>query len=73
MYLPLAKCTACKTGFTVYPPGIYPRRQYQRDGVAEVSAAGALGGQAPAAAAAPAKASASTGGRGWRRRRSWRR
>jgi hypothetical protein len=66
MYLPLAKCTACRAGFTVYPPGIYPRRQYQLDVVAEVGAAGALGGLAPAAAAAPARASA-TSARRWMR------
>lgn len=66
MYLPLAKCTACETGFTVYPPGIYPRRQYQLDVVAEVAAAGALGAEVPTAAAAPAKASA-TSARRWMR------
>jgi hypothetical protein len=64
LHLPLAKCTGCKTGFTIYPPGIYPRRQYQLDVVADVGAAVALGGQPPAEAAAPASASA-TSARRW--------
>lgn len=64
MYLPQAKCTVCKAGFTVYPAGIYPRRQYQLDVVAEVAAGGALAGKTPAAAAAPAGASA-TSARRW--------
>lgn len=62
--VPLAKCTECRRGFTVYPPGIYPRRQYQLDVVADVGAAVALGGQAPTDAAAPASASA-TSARRW--------
>lgn len=64
MELPRAKCTACRTSFTVYPSGIYPRRQYQLDVVAQVVAGGALGGQAPVAAAAVASASA-TSARRW--------
>lgn len=46
------------------PPGIYPRRQYQLDVVADVGAAVALGGQPPEEAAAPASASA-TSARRW--------
>ncbi len=41
--LPRAKCSRCRHGFTVYPSGIYPRRQYQLDVVAETAAAVALG------------------------------
>jgi hypothetical protein len=51
--LPLAraKCSRCKHGYTCYPPGIYPRRQYQLDVVAEAAGAVALGGRSTARAA----------------------
>jgi len=60
--LPLAKakCSACKYGFTCYPPGIYPRRRYQLDVVADVAAGVALGGVGAARAAAAAHATASS-------------
>jgi hypothetical protein len=63
--LPLAKakCSACKHGFTCYPPGIYPRRRYQLDVVADVAADVALGGTGTARAAAAAHATASSGRR----------
>jgi hypothetical protein len=41
--LPLGKCSCCHRAFTCYPPGFYPRRQYQLDVVAEVVAGVALG------------------------------
>lgn len=56
-WLARAKCTACRHGFTCYPPGHYPRREYQLDVVAEVAAAVALGDQSGVAAAAAATAS----------------
>src|SRR5262245_6142624 len=43
--LPRAKCSACRLGFTCYPPGFYPRRQYQLDVVADVVAVVAVGGE----------------------------
>jgi hypothetical protein len=60
--LPLAKakCSACKHGFTCYPPGIYPGRRYQLDVVADVAANVALGGASAAGAAAGAHATASS-------------
>lgn len=60
--LPLAKakCSACKHGFTCYPPGIYPGRRYQLDVVADVAADMALGGSGAARAAAAAHATASS-------------
>lgn len=60
--LPLAKakCISCKHGFTCYPPGIYPRRRYQLDVVADVVADVALGGVSAARAAAAAQATASS-------------
>jgi len=60
--LPLAraKCSSCKHGFTCYPPGIYPRRRYQLDVVADVAGAVALGGASAARAAAVAHATASS-------------
>jgi hypothetical protein len=60
--LPLAKakCSACKRGFTCYPPGIYPRRRYQLDVVADVTGAVALGGASARRAAAAAHATASS-------------
>jgi len=62
--VPRAKCSSCKHGFTCYPPGIYPRRQYQLDVVAAVAAAVALGAQPLARAAGAAHASA-TSARRW--------
>jgi hypothetical protein len=60
--LPLAKakCCSCKHGFTCYPPGIYPRRRYQLDVVADVAGAVALGGASAARAAAAVHATASS-------------
>jgi len=49
--LPLAKCSQCRHGFTCYPDGIYPRRQYQLDAVAGAVASVVLGGASVAAAA----------------------
>jgi hypothetical protein len=46
--LPLAKCSRCRHGFTCYPDGIYPRRQYQLDAVAGAVASVALGGASAA-------------------------
>ena len=60
--LPLAKakCSSCKRGFTCYPPGIYPRRRYQLDVVADVVADVALGGAGAERAAAAAHATVSS-------------
>lgn len=60
--LPLAKvkCSSCKHGFTCYPPGIYPRRRYQLDVVADVAADVALGGASAARAALTVHATASS-------------
>ncbi|HTP51414.1 MAG TPA: hypothetical protein VMK42_12000 [Anaeromyxobacteraceae bacterium] len=60
--LPLAraKCSRCRHAFTCYPPGIYPRRQYQLDVVAEAAAAVSLGGESAAEAACAAGASATS-------------
>jgi hypothetical protein len=57
--LPLAraKCSVCRRGFTCYPPGVYPRRQYQLDVVAEVVAAVAVGDETVAQAAVACSAS----------------
>jgi len=55
-----AKCSACRRGFTCYPPGVYPRRQYQLDVVAGAVAAVALGDRAVATAAAQVSASATS-------------
>jgi hypothetical protein len=52
-WVAIAKCSACRHGFTCYPPGYYPRRQFQLDVVAEVVAQASLGGGALRAAAAP--------------------
>jgi hypothetical protein len=57
--LPRAKCSSCGGGFTCYPPGAYPRRQYELDVVADVVAAVAIGGESVAQAAAAHSASAS--------------
>lgn len=64
--LPLAKakCSSCKHGFTCYPPGIYPRRRYQLDVVADVAADIALGGARAARAAQTVHATA-TSARRW--------
>ena len=62
--LPRAKCSVCKVGFTCYPEGIYPRRQYQLDVVAAVAAAVVVGAQSAARAASAGYASA-TSGRRW--------
>lgn len=58
--LPRAKCSACRHGFTCYPAGFYPRRQYQLDVVADAVAAIAIGGDGVAAAAASCTASATS-------------
>jgi hypothetical protein len=60
--LPLAraKCSACRRSFTCYPPGIYPRRRYQLDVVADVAADVALGGASARRAAAAVQAGASS-------------
>jgi hypothetical protein len=63
-WLPRAKCTLCHHGFTCYPPGHYPHRQYQLDIVGEVVAAMAIGAEAAAKAVAPVTASP-TSGRRW--------
>lgn len=42
-WLEKAKCSACHRGCCIYPPGHYPRRQYQLDPVAKVVAADAMG------------------------------
>ncbi|HEY3359331.1 MAG TPA: hypothetical protein VGQ83_39140 [Polyangia bacterium] len=52
-WLALAKCSACRRGFTCYPRGFYPRRQFQLDVVAEVVADASLGGRTLRGAAAP--------------------
>ena len=62
--LPLGKCSCCHRGFTCYPPGVYPRRQYQLDVVAEVAAAVALGGE-PIGHIAAAVTASSTSARRW--------
>jgi hypothetical protein len=64
--LPLAraKCSRCKRGFTCYPQGVYPRRQYQLDIVAEAAAAVVLGGRS-AAHTARAVAASTTSVRRW--------
>src|SRR5262249_35001373 len=46
-----AKCSECDTRFTCYPPGIYPRRQYQLDVVAGAVAAVVAGNTSVAEAA----------------------
>ena len=52
-WLPRAKCSSCGHGFTVYPDGLYPQRQFQLDVVAGAVAEVTLGGgTAPAAATA---------------------
>jgi hypothetical protein len=55
--LPRAKCSCCHHGFTCYPPGFYPRRQYQLDVVADTVAAVVVGGERVVDAAATCTAS----------------
>lgn len=43
VWLARAKCSRCRHGFTCYPEGIYPRRQYQLDVVADAVASVAIG------------------------------
>ena len=62
--LPLGKCSSCHRAFTCYPPGFYPRRQYQLDVVADVVAGIALGSEPVTHIAAAATAS-STSARRW--------
>ncbi len=63
-HVPLAKCSACRTGFTVRSEGLYPGRQFQLDVVADVAAAVAVGG-APAAASARTVGASATSARRW--------
>lgn len=58
--VPRAKCSCCHLGFTCYPAGFYPRRQYQLDVVADVVAAVAVGGASVADTAAAGLASATS-------------
>jgi hypothetical protein len=62
--LPLAKCSQCRHGFTCYPDGIYPRRQYQLDAVAGAVASVAFGG-ASAAETARTTGAGATSVRRW--------
>ena len=62
--LPLGKCSCCHRAFTCYPPGVYPRRQYQLDVVADVVAGVALGAE-PVADVAAAVTASSTSVRRW--------
>jgi len=62
--VPRAKCSRCRHGFTCYPDGIYPRRQYQLDVVAETAAAVALG-EASGAEVARTSRAAPTSVRRW--------
>ena len=59
--LPRGKCSSCKHGFTCYPAGIYPQREYQLDVVASVAAEVALGGVSAKRAAAAVHASVKIG------------
>jgi hypothetical protein len=58
--IPRAKCRSCRGSFTCYPPGIYPRRQYQLDLVADSVAEVVLGGASVAEAARGAACSATS-------------
>jgi len=58
------RCSACRHAFTCYPPGFYPRRQYQLDVVADVVAAVEIGGESVATAAA-ARSASPTSARRW--------
>lgn len=62
--LPLGKCSSCHRGFTCYPPGFYPRRQYQLDVVADVVASVALGSESVVQTATAVSASC-TSARRW--------
>lgn len=62
--LPLGKCSCCHRAFTCYPPGFYPRRQYQLDVVADVVAGVALGVE-PVVDIAAAVTASSTSARRW--------
>jgi hypothetical protein len=62
--VPLGKCSCCHRAFTCYPPGFYPRRQYQLDVVADVVAGVALGGE-PVVDVAAAVTASSTSARRW--------
>jgi len=62
--LPLGKCSSCHRAFTCYPPGVYPRRQYQLDVVADVVAGVALGSEPVADISATVTAS-TTSARRW--------
>jgi len=64
--LPRARCSCCHVGFTCYPAGFYPRRQYQLDVVADAVAAVAVGGESVADAAAT-HATSATSVRRWSR------
>lgn len=64
--LPRSKCGACKVSVTCYPPGFYPRRQYQLDVVAEAVAIVEVGGEPLANAVAATSASLRSVWR-WRR------
>lgn len=64
-WLQKAKCSLCRLGFCIYPPGHYPRRQYQLDPVAKVVAADAMG-EPPGAQAEPAVSASRTSRRRWR-------
>lgn len=64
--LPRSKCGRCKVSVTCYPPGVYPRRQYQLDIVASVVAAVEVGGETAGAAATATSASPRSVWR-WRR------
>ena len=65
--LPRAKCSSCGLGFTCYPPGAYPRRQYQLDVVADAVAAVARGDESVTLAVAASSASPTSARRwsGW--------
>jgi len=50
-WLARTKCSLCRHASTLYPPGLYPRRQYQLDVVADVVATMAFGERGPTQAA----------------------
>ncbi len=54
------KCSKCRHGFTCYEPAHYPRRQFQPDVVAQVTARMAFEGATSRVAAATARASPSS-------------
>ncbi len=55
-----ARCSSCRISFTCYPPGVYPRRQYQLDAVADTVGRAVLGGDSTERAAAAMGASATS-------------